>query len=109
MDESGGGVPGLDLLAENELDFATVFFGGEGEDGGVEGFEHFGGVLWVKSARAMGNWEESNKRARDNLRDRHSRGLGVVLEVRIGVLEEERKGEVLAYLDGVDCFWRDAS
>ena len=43
--ECAGGVPGLDLLAEDYLQFAGVFLGEEGKDGGGEGEEHFCGEL----------------------------------------------------------------
>ena len=43
VDERGGGVPGLDLLAEDELDVVGVgFVLRVGDDGGVDCFEHFG-------------------------------------------------------------------
>ena len=45
MREGAGGVPGLDLLPEDELQFPGVFFRQEGEDGGGEGEEHFCGIL----------------------------------------------------------------
>ncbi len=35
MAECAGGVPGLDLLPEDELDFSGVFLGEGREDGGV--------------------------------------------------------------------------
>ena len=44
MCERGGGVPGLDLLAEDELDVVCVGLfrgGGGGEEGVVEGQELF--------------------------------------------------------------------
>lgn len=41
--ERGGWVPGLDLLAEDDLDAAGVFLFDDGEDGSVEGVEHFSG------------------------------------------------------------------
>ncbi len=45
MGECAGGVPGLDLLAEDYFQFAGVFLGEKGEDGGGEGEEHFCGKL----------------------------------------------------------------
>lgn len=44
--ERAGWVPGLDLLSEEDTEFAEVGFSREGgEDAGAEGEEHFGGEL----------------------------------------------------------------
>lgn len=43
VEEGGGGVPGLDLLAEDEAELGRVFVGDVGGEGWVEGLEDFGG------------------------------------------------------------------
>lgn len=45
MYEGGGGVPWLDLLFEDHLDFGAVFLGDEWFHGGVECVEEFCGEL----------------------------------------------------------------
>lgn len=45
MAEGAGGVPGLDLLPEYELQFLGVGLREGGEDAGIEGVEHFCGEL----------------------------------------------------------------
>ena len=49
-------MPGLDLLAEDELDFSGVFLRDGGEDGGGEGGEHFGG----EGADVVEDWRGGN-------------------------------------------------
>ena len=50
MHQGRGGVPGLNLLAENETDIRVVLFTDEGEDRGIEGLEHLGRELKRVSA-----------------------------------------------------------
>ena len=58
MDQCAGRMPGLDLLAKDELDFGRIFLRHEGEDGGMESFEHFGGELMgVSWECAWRRWE----------------------------------------------------
>ena len=45
MDERGGWMPWLDLLAEDELDSRGVSRFNNGKDRAMEGFEHFGREL----------------------------------------------------------------
>ena len=54
MDEGAGWVPGLDLLPEDDLKFSGVLLWDEGQDGGVEGEEHFCGELGDVSDRGSG-------------------------------------------------------
>ena len=64
-------MPGLDLLTENELDLGRIFFFRKREDGGIEGFEHFGGVLGV----IVLDLEHGRDLDAGGLQDRHSQGL----------------------------------
>lgn len=73
-------MPGLDLLAEEELDFWGVGLGGAGgEDGGVQGFEHFGGELGGGFWFLGGAWMRCILDVLDNLPGTRNRDLSWVI------------------------------
>ena len=75
-------MPGLDLLAEEELDFASVFLVEVRKDGAVEGIEHLGGEgtdivqIWEHILLAMRRHFEGEGRGATDTILRCGRSLG---------------------------------
>lgn len=77
-------MPWLDLLAEDEPHVGMTGFEG-GDDGVVQGLEHFGGVLWRARIYFRTDVDGSREAVRESLRGRHSRGLKAGLAGKNGV------------------------
>lgn len=78
MDESARRVPGLDLLAKDQLEFARILAGEGREDVGGEGEEHFGGELGADVYQYTERRARIDKWRKRGLPGRHSRGLHCV-------------------------------